>query len=324
MSGNRLHLFLLLLCLLVLALLPLLGSETLSLQALWNSSGDFNVDHRILWALRIPRFILVLTVGASLAVLGGSYQVVFNNALAEPYILGVSSAVTLGLVVGETFFNSPPGSPQNLAIGFLFACAVIFLFLLSYQWRSNSQLERIVLFGMGLNFVFSSLLFLLLSYRSQALGSGSLRWLFGHIPWLNLSQSLLFLVLNFIFLVLIWIVGRYIDGLSLGDTVASTLGFSPTKIRGLLFLITSLQITLITATTGAIGFIGLVVPHCVRLALNPGSSRQLFLFSAIGGALFLGISDAVSRILLPPMEFPIGVITTMVGGPLFLILVWKK
>ncbi|NBX69108.1 MAG: iron ABC transporter permease [Proteobacteria bacterium] len=309
---------------LILWALPFIGSENLSFQAVWKSSGQYALDHRILWSLRIPRLILVLTVGASLAVLGASYQVVFNNVLAEPYILGVSSGVTLGLVVAETFFDLRSGTPQNIAVGLLFAGLVVMLFLLSYQWRSGRGLEKIVLFGMGLNFVFSSLLFLVLSYRSQSLGAGSIRWLFGHIPWLNTSQSLIFLLINLTFLSGLWAMGRLIDGLTLGDSVAYTFGFSPAKIRGLLFLLTSLQLTLITSITGAIGFIGLVVPHCVRLLFHPGSTRLLFIISALGGALFLGLSDSLSRTLLPPLEFPIGVITTLLGGPLFLALLWKK
>lgn len=324
MRIRKRHLVFLLFAVLLISVLPFIGSENLSLQAMWNSNSPYEIDHRIFWNLRIPRLILVVTVGASLAVLGASYQVVFNNVLAEPYILGVSSGVTLGVVIAETFLDFRSGTLQNLTVGLIFAGLVVMLFLLSYHWKSGRELEKIVLFGMGLNFVFSSVLFLVLSYRSQSLGTGTIRWLFGHIPWLNLSQSLIFLVINLVFLSILWVMGRFLDGLSLGDSIAHSIGFSPARIRGALFILTSLQLTLITSVTGAIGFIGLVVPHCIRLIFHPGSTRLLFFTSALGGALFLGLSDSLARTLLPPLEFPIGVITTLLGGPLFLALLWKK
>ena len=309
---------------LILLGLPWLGGEPISFSALWSQSPTLDIDHRILWSLRIPRLLFVVAVGGSLAMLGASYQILFNNTLAEPYILGISSAVTLGIVVAETFLHLPNTSLGALSMGLCFSLLVTFLLILSYSWRTGRELERIVLFGMGLNFIFSSALFLLLSYRSQTTGGGSLRWLFGNIPWLRLNESLLFLLLTLPLCAGLWVMGRYLDGLSLGDTVARTLGFSPTKVRCFLLFVTSLHLTLITSLTGSIGFLGLVVPHCIRLVFRPASTRLLFVASFIGGALFLGIADSLSRALLPPLEFPIGIITTLLGGPLFLYLLWKK
>ncbi len=324
MKTNNKILIGLLLGILILLLLPFLGGELLSISALWNSTGPNEIDHRILWSLRIPRFLLVIAVGGSLAILGATYQIIFNNTLAEPYILGVSSAVTLGVVTAETLLNIPTGSPKSLGFGLLFAMVVIVLLILSYHWKTGKELERIVLFGMGLNFIFSSALFLILSYRSQSPGAGSLRWLFGNIPWINFNESLIFLGLNLFLCAILWVSGRFLDGLSLGDSVARTLGFPPSKVRSFILFLTSVHLTLITSATGAIGFLGLVVPHCIRLALRPSSTRLLFAGSFIGGALFLGLSDSLSRMLLPPIEFPVGIITTLLGGPLFLYLLWKK
>jgi iron complex transport system permease protein len=309
---------------LAFVLLPFFGGETISLNSLWNKNGIYEIDHRIFWDLRIPRLLLVVGVGGSLAMLGATYQIVFNNPLAEPYILGISSAVTLGVVVGETLLNLPAHSTGNFLVGSTFSIGVVALLILSYQWKTGRELERIVLFGLGLNFILSSALFLLLSYNSQSQGGGALRWLFGNIPWVNLQESVLFLAFVVPLCGILWALGRQLDALSLGDTVAKTLGVSPSKIRILILFITSLHLTVITSTTGSIGFLGLVVPHCIRLLFRPSSTRWLFIGSFFGGALFLGISDSLSRVLLPPMEFPVGIITTLLGGPLFLYLLWKK
>lgn len=308
----------------ILFALPFFGTETISMSDVLNFSNLAPIDHKIFWSLRIPRLILVVGAGGSLAVIGATYQTIFNNKLADPYILGVSSAVTLGVVLGNTILKFSTNQIQSQIVGLFFALLVVLLLLSCYLFKWGKELERVVLFGMGLNFVFSSLLFFVMSYQSQSIGTGSLRWLFGHIPWTNLNQSLLFFVANLIFLGVLWILGRFVDGLGLGDAVAHTLGFSPTKVRAVLLLITSLQLTLITSVTGAVGFLGLVIPHCVRLLFYPSSSRSLFISSFLSGAIFLAISDTLSRTLYPPLEFPVGIITTLIGGPIFLFLLWKK
>jgi iron complex transport system permease protein len=303
---------------------PFIGGETISPSALWNPTGNLQIDHRILWSLRIPRFLLVVGAGGSLAMLGATYQIIFNNPLAEPYILGISSAVTLGVVIGETLLNLPAHSFGNFLVGVTFSLGVVALLVLSYRWKSGREIERIVLFGMGVNFILSSALFLFLSYHSQSQGGGALRWLFGNIPWITLRESLWFLSLVIPLCLILWSLGRQLDALSLGDTVAKTMGVSPEKIRVFLLFITSLHLTVIASVTGSIGFIGLVVPHCIRLVFRPSSTRLLFVASFLGGAFFLAASDSLSRVLLPPMEFPVGIITTLLGGPLFLYLLWKK
>jgi iron complex transport system permease protein len=303
---------------------PFWGGETLALSSLWNSFGNAEVDHRILWSLRIPRLLLVIGVGGSLAVLGGTYQIIFHNVLAEPYILGVSSAVTFGIVFAETVLHLPLHSWSTMGIGFLFSALVTALLILSYRFRTGREVERTLLFGLGLNFLFSSLLFLMLSYKTQSSGGGSLRWLFGNIPWVSMNQALIVFLATLALSAILWVLGRYLDALSLGDTVAQSLGVSPSKFRTLILLMTSFHLTILTSMTGSIGFLGLVVPHCVRAVFRPASTRQLFLGSFFVGAIFLGVSDGISRALLPPMEFPIGIITTLIGGPLFLYLLWKR
>jgi iron complex transport system permease protein len=310
--------------LICLGLLLFGGAETLSFQAIKEHSVTNNIDSRIFWLLRFPRLLLVLTVGGALAMLGGTYQILFNNPLADPYILGISSSVTLGLVVAELFLGWPSNSLKAMGVGLGFALVVISLLLFCFYWQKMRSMERVVLFGVGVNFLFSSALFILISLQNHSLGSGSMRWLFGNIPWVDLKESFALISIVAPIGIIILILGRYLDGLSLGDTVARTLGFNPNHVRGFYLVLTSLLLTSITCLTGSIGFIGLVVPHCVRLVFAPRSARVLLLISFVFGALFLAISDSIARSILPPMEFPIGMVTTLLGGPLFLYLLWKR
>ena len=306
---------------LLVAIVPFFGSEHLDWKEI---AVPGSASHRILFELRLPRLLLTLVAGGALAMLGGSYQILFNNPLAEPYVLGVSSAVTLGVALSEILFHFPAYSYWGIAAGCVAALVVTAFLVMVATSRLGESVDRIVLFGMGLNFVLSSVLFLVLSYYYQHLGGGSIRWLFGQIPWVSLREAIAVALISVPFVVAMLVLSRHLDALSLGDSVARTLGFSPPRSRVTLMAITSIFLSLIVSFTGSIGFVGLVVPHAVRLVIRPPNSRVLLAFSFLTGAIFLGISDVISRALLPPFEFPIGIITTLIGGPAFLYLLWKR
>jgi iron complex transport system permease protein len=294
---------------------PLVGSDILK---------PGTISHRIFFELRLPRILLACLIGGSLAALGSTYQTLFHNPLAEPYVLGVSSAVTLGIAIAQVFWHL---SSQSIFAGLLGLGAggilIAGLVLLSLA-RGERQMERLILFGMGLNFVLSSALFLLLSYSSQQVGGGSLRWIFGQVPWVSWAELGGLALVALPLLIAIAIYGRTLDALSLGDTVARTLGVEPVRSRAILLMLSSTALAAIVFFSGSIGFVGLVVPHGVRLVFRPSSSRSLLGLSFVLGGAFLCLADLVSRVVLPPLEFPIGIITTLVGGPLFLLLLWRN
>lgn len=273
-----------------------LGAEPIKASEMFLKGS---ASYRILWELRLPRLLFVVLVGGALAQLGGTYQILFRNPLAEPYILGVSSAVVLGVVAGEALFHVPVLSTASAGLGFLCAGLATTLLVFISLHAGSRQVERIVLFGMGLNFVLSSILFLILSFYNQHIGGGSLRWLFGHVPWISFSGVAVLYALCLPLLGILYVLGRPLDAISLGDGVARTLGFSPNRQRIWILILSSVLLCALVTYTGAIGFVGLVVPHAVRLALRPSGSRTLFAFSFLLGAAFLVVSDSLSRILLP-------------------------
>ncbi len=291
----------------------------------WATLADpQSAAHRILFELRMPRSVFVFFAGASLAVVGGVYQILFNNPLAEPYLLGVSSAATLGMACAEIFFGIAATSMVSQSVGLLCAGLMTLLVLAASLSGRAEMTERIALFGVGANFVLSSILFLVLSYHSQQVGGGALRWLFGQIPWLPSADVARFGLGTVVLLSAIILPSRSLDAVTFGEGVARSLGFSPKQIRLYFLTMTSILVAWIASFTGSIGFLGLVVPHCVKLVYRPSESRILLLLCVPIGGAFLLVSDALSRGLLPPLEFPVGVVTTLLGGPLFLLLLWKK
>lgn len=300
---------------------PFIGSTYISWSDVLNPDS---VAHRIFFELRIPRLLVAFAAGGSLAILGATYQILFHNPLAEPYILGVSNAVILGVVVSFVFLGAAPGTPWGNLAGALGGLIIILLMIRLYKTRWGEPPHRLVLFGMGIQFVLSSILFMLLSYHEQSMGGGSMRWLFGQMPWVSMKEAVVFCVscLFFFSFMLVW--ARPLDALGLGDSVCKTLGYSPQLLRNVFLIMTSVFVAVIVSVTGAIGFVGLVIPHATRLCFRPTSTRQLYLQSFFVGGVFLVVADIFSRILFPPFEFPVGIITTLIGGPLFLYLLWRR
>jgi len=307
------------LSLLVLVMVPWLGSESISFFEIFTPG---TLSHRIFWDLRIPRLLVTLSLGGVLASIGGTYQSLFRNPLCEPYILGISSAVLLGLVVAETFFHQKIGSPLSLLFGLGLALLLIVL-LMAFSSSAKASSDRVILFGMGANFVLSALLFLLLSFQTKSVGGGTLKWFFGFLPWLETKEAIEFFFGGILFLFLLMIFSRPIDALRLGDSVARTLGVSPFVTRNIYLVFTSIVVAITVSVSGTIGFVGLVIPQVCRIVFCPASMRCLLAQSFLLGALFLSVADGISRSIVPPFEFPVGVITTLLGGPLFLLTLWK-
>lgn len=305
----------------VVGLSLLLGSESISLSELLSND---TMSSRIVFELRLPRVILAFLVGGGLALVGLCYQILFQNPLAEPYLLGVSSASLLGIAVAEIFLGLSAVSSVTILFGVGGALIISSLFVVICFIRWGSSLERVALFGLGVNFVLSSVILLLLSYHQQSTGGASLKYLFGQIPWVSHQEVIPFATFTLALLIGIWAFGRRLDALSLGDSVARTLGVNVLSTRILLILITSLFLAVVTAFTGSIGFVGLVAPHVVRIWTKPKNIRSGLQRCFFLGGTFVLFSDLISRILYPPLEFPIGVFTTILGGPLFLILLWRQ
>ena len=320
MKVNKTTFFYLLLTLFVLVA-PFLGAVKISLVQLFDINS---VDFRIFSTLRLPRILLCFSAGASLALLGVIYQLLFHNSLAEPYVLGVSTASTLGIFLFESGMAHVTGFSKYQPLAGILVAVLYVVILMRLSKKVLRSPERVILFGMGANFFLSSVLFLLVSYFQLSVGSNSLRWLFGQVPWLDLPTALTVLGLSVLLMFYLIRQHRKVDVLSLGDGVAKSMGVDPQATRRNLLFVSSVLLGMIASSIGTVGFVGLVAPHAVRLWLKPTQTKYLFIHTLFLGGAFLVFSDAISRSLLPPIEFPVGVITTFLGGPVFLYLLWKR
>ncbi|TAN36254.1 MAG: iron ABC transporter permease [Verrucomicrobia bacterium] len=312
----------------ILWLLGLLAPVALVGALLVGGSGTIWPDPRTelgraILSLRLNRVVCGFAVGAGLAVAGAVLQAVLRNPLAEPYVLGVSSGAGLGaglvILLGWTaysVFALPAGA---------FLLAVITLALVYTLARQHGHLSRygLLLSGVIISSVMSSLLMLLISLAPVEGLHGVVWWLLGNLQadsgaLLMVGAALIAVAL----LGVLWL-ARDLDALTLGPEMAHHLGVSPAIITALALGLATLLTAAAVALSGMIGFVGLIVPHGMRGLVGPGH-RRLLPATALAGGMFLVLCDALGRTLFAPVEVPVGVVTSLLGGPFFLWLLRRR
>ncbi len=305
------------------------GSTDLSPAQVWTSFSGGGAEFQVWFDLRFRRLVYAGAVGALLALSGTVFQAVLRNPLAEPYILGVSGAAALGAV--GVRYVLPIGGGVLAADALLYAgplagaIAGIVLLLGLARYASIYDPPSLILAGAVLNAVFGALILLFYALAPERQVVSSLIWLMGNInsqallgtP--HLPGALAFLAAGSI---LFSAVARNLDLLSLGEEEAADLGLNPRGFRIAMLVAASLLAGVVVAGAGHIGFIGLVVPHILRLIHGPGH-RRLLPLSMFGGAIFLMLCDTVARTAFLPHQIPIGAVTALVGGPFFLFLLGR-
>ncbi|MCF6135313.1 iron ABC transporter permease [Thermoactinomyces vulgaris] len=272
-------------------------------------------DAAIIWELRLPRVLLVGLVGACLATAGVIYQGLLKNHLADPYILGVSSGAAVGAaLVIITGWGDRSGWMLPL-FAFLGACLALLLVLQLGRGRRASQASSLILAGVVVQAFFSAVLTLAISTSPEEMQRIQF-WLMGSFAfrgWQHIGLLLPFFLIGFL---VCWRFSRELNLMVLGERSAHHLGLHVEKMRIFLLIIVSLMTSAAVSVSGMIGFVGLVVPHIMRM-LTGADHRYLLPLSALFGASFLIWADGLSRIVLAPRELPIGVVTAFVGAPFF-------
>ncbi|AJI79967.1 ABC-type Fe3+-siderophore transport system, permease component [Corynebacterium singulare] len=274
----------------------------------------------ILTELRIPRVLMAAFVGAILAVCGVVMQAITHNDLAEPYLLGVSSGASTGAVVAILFSTWQYGIIVGAGIGAL----VSFLLLMLLLRHSAADATKVVLTGVLIGFLFQALTSLVVTASGNAESTrGIMFWLLGVLGAARWHTLAAVIVVGTIGMVLMWILSRYLDALSLGSATVSTMGVPVVALRYTVLIAVSLMTAVTVASVGAIGFVGLIVPHAVRM-LNTPRHSSLIPLSALVGAITLVVADAIGRVLFAPQELPVGVITALIGVPMFFFILQRK
>ena len=295
--------------------------ETLSI--LTGNSDPDSVTATIIWQIRLPRVILAAFVGGTLALGGLVFQALLRNPLAEPYILGISGGSAIGailaMLIGLSYF---PGVAIFSFAGSLLVLA--FVTTLASTTLGNTMLgkDSLLLGGVMMNAFCAAVIMFLISMTRSFQVQHILYWLMGDLATIQKGQlSILFLL--FPCFIIIFVLSRPMNLLLLGKETAAAMGINVKKIVLLLLVITSLMVSIIVSLSGLVGFVGLVIPHIFRLVLGP-DHRILVPSCLLGGASYLILCDLLARILPSSGELPVGIITALIGAPLFIILLLRQ
>lgn len=313
----------------VIVIASLVGSESLpgaaticALSSLGSSTCGLSTDQfDILFQIRVPRILLAAAVGGSLATAGASYQALLRNPLAEPYLLGISNGAAVGTMVALVFFGSNEWSRPLLAFaGALVATLAVYRLA---RGRTGATPERLVLAGVIVTTFLSSVIVFVTTMMDVTRIRSFTFWLLGDLS--STSETLLpvSIVIAIAGTVLLTANARSLNLLMLGERDAFDLGVEVGRVRVTVFLIASLLVGSSVAASGSVGYVGLVVPHLVRLSL--GSDNRLTIpAAALSGALFVIVADSIARTLIAPRELPVGAITALIGAPLFIYLLRRS
>jgi iron complex transport system permease protein len=307
---------------------PAVGSTPISLARVFDRSIPFadNVDAQVFFIARLPRVLAGALVGAALASAGVVFQAMLRNPLATPFTLGVSAGASLGAMLAITFgltLTAGPFSSVPFAslVGATVAAAIVY-WLATPSGRATST-SVLLLAGVTLNSFFSALILFVQYLADYAQIVSAFRWLMGDLDvggFDSIGASLPLLLIAF---AMFAVLPSSLNLLSVGNDAAAARGVDVAKAQRIAFVSASLATSAAVSLAGPIGFIGIVVPHLVRLMV--GVDHRLVLpASALFGSSFLVACDVVSRTILSPIEIPVGVVTAMIGGPFFLWLLVRK
>ncbi len=280
----------------------------------------------IMMHLRLPRVLMGFLIGASLASVGVALQALLRNPLADPYVLGVSSGAALGASLAMLFGIGTtlaflPALPLFGFVGGLLSLVVIYRLA---QSRGNFPIQSLLLAGVILNAILTAVIMFITSIMEPTRSAGLMAWLMGSLTapgYPALAVLALYVVGG---MTILMQKAHTLNILTLGEEMARSLGVETELVKKRLFALTALLTGAVVSVSGMIGFVGMVVPHAVRMLV--GSDHRLLLpASALVGGMFLALSDTIARTVLAPTEIPVGIVTALAGGPLFLyLLLWRK
>lgn len=299
---------------LIIVVAAMLGAERLPVF-------DLNEQQRsILYDIRLPRILLGACVGASLAVAGAGLQSLLRNPLAEPYLLGVSNGAALGTMLAFVFFERFELSRPILAFAGA-GLATIAVYRMAKS-RTGMNVERLVLSGVIVTTFLSSVIVMLTTLLDAAKLRSFTFWLLGDLSQATTNGVYLSLGAVVIGAVILMSQARALNLMMVGERDALDFGVEVGRVRILVFGAASLVVGAAVAASGSVGYVGLIVPHLVRLSV--GSDNRLVVpFSAIVGATFVIFADTIARTAIAPRELPVGAVTALIGAPMFIYLLKK-
>lgn len=279
------------------------------------------IDSSIFWQLRLPRVILSVLVGGALAVCGATYQSVFRNPLTDPYVLGISSGASLGaaiaIIMGLQSMMWGVGGAA-LAAGLL---TVVLIYKIS-SIGNRMHTTTLLLTGTCFTFLCSAIISFLMVLHQNKMES-IIFWTMGGFSGASWTEVWMLLPIVLVGSTIVTIYGKELNLLLAGSETAQSLGVEVEKVKRILLGVTTLMVAFAVSTSGVIGFVGLIVPHAVRLVTGP-DNRRVIPYSVVCGGLLMLVCDTIARTLMPPAELPVGAITALIGAPMFVYLLYKN
>ena len=291
----------------------MLGVVHFGWDEMWQSS--------IFWNLRAPRIVLSVLVGAALSVCGAAYQSVFRNPLTDPYVLGISSGASVGAAVAILLGLEA----YMLGVG---ACALVtglLTIVVIYRIASignRMHTTTLLLTGVCITFLMSAIISFIMVLRQDKMDS-IIFWTMGSFASASWTEVAIVAPVVAVGISIVLYYARDLNLLLAGSETARSLGVEVERVKRVLLLSTTLMVAFCVATCGVIGFVGLVVPHCLRLVLGP-DNRRIVPCAIFAGGLFMLLCDTLARTLLMPAELPVGSLTALAGAPLFIYLLYKN
>jgi len=307
-----------------------MGTIALALRPLL-TAGEFDAaglgaSAIIMVHIRLPRILAGFLVGGSLASVGVALQALLRNPLADPYVLGVSSGAALGVSLAMLF-----GIGTTLALlptlplfGFVGGLLSLILIYRLAQSQGRLPIQSLILAGVILNAILTAFIMFITSIMEPNRSSGLMAWLMGSLTAPGYGSLAVFAVYAVGGVAILMQKAQTLNVLTLGEETARSLGVETERAKKQLFALTAFLTGAVVSVSGMIGFVGMVVPHAVRMLV--GSDHRLLLpASALVGGMFLVLSDTIARTILAPAEIPVGIVTALAGGPFFLyLLLWRK
>lgn len=305
---------------------PLIGSQPLNYsEVLQFIRGEQTPDGTIFFRIRLPRILLAMLTGASLSLAGVIFQALLRNPLATPYTLGVSSGGALGalLMIKTGLSFSLLGFSSVQAAAFLGSMLTILLVYFLSRRVGKLSIHIMILAGVTISYFFAAMN-LILHYLSDFTETHQMvRWMMGGLDVIGydaLLRSLPVLLLSFVGL---WLMSRTFNIISTSEESALSKGVNVARVQKISFVLASLITGMVVALSGPIGFVGLIVPHLLRILGGP-DHRYLIPSSIFFGGSFLVLADTVARTAMAPIDLPVGILTALLGGPFFLWLLFKQ
>lgn len=282
-----------------------------------------SMEFTVLTQIRIPRLILAIAVGGALSLSGAILQGIYRNPLVEPYTLGISGGAALGIAIAIVFGLNILSFLTLPVFGFLGAIITLFLVYFMSIKRAGLSINSMLLIGVMVSFISSSAMMFLMSISTTDNLQSIVFWVMGALDETNLLLIRIALYSSLAGLIITYFFAQPLNALRLGNAKAKHLGINTDVTVRLLFLVASLLTGIAVSVAGVIGFVGLVIPHLVRLIIG-NDYRILLGGSFLGGAIFLVLSDTLARTIIAPNELPIGVITGFAGGLVFIVVLSRS